>query len=304
LSDPDPQQVPPNRSGYLVRFLFAGLALVVVLVFVVQPWKALSNSGGVTQVPQLTSPALITDTGDNRARLFSTTVIPDLRIALETIGEVPQPDVASERVITTISGSLPEDFAALESLMRTLGGDYAASDETFNNSRRWWRSVPKANRPEFAAEMSDSEWEQWVNRASKGDLLSLPDDTRAPVREIDLANLAAEKFDTLDQASVASIDATIREIAKERGFSDPERANIVGFQGRLRYRPPDEGEPQPSPIVVVYVSGLTTDDRDFVAAYIFGFREPTGWFPYFVRSLSQHRETTPPMRRIPFVPAF
>ncbi len=277
-----------------------GLVVLVVIIGAVRKGVRPESNA----VPESAHPTPVAPSGDARASNVATDLAPDLRLALEALGELLRPDIASQRVITTISGSLPEDFAALESLMRTLGGDYAASEETFNNSRRWWRSVPKASRPDFAAEMSDSEWERWVSRASKGDLLSLPDDTRAPVREIDRANIAAEKLDTLDQASVASIDVKIREIAKERGFSDPERANIVGFQGRLRYRPPDEGAPQPSPIVVVYVSGLTTDDRDFVAAYIFGYREPTGWFPYYVRSLSQHRETTPAERRIPFVPAF
>ena len=291
-----------KNTRYFLRFLFAGLVLAVVAMVVIRPWVRSPKESPA--IPRTTSPSPVVASGDFSTSGMAQNIGPEVQQLLIGLGALPQSEAATDRVIAMISASLPEDASALESLMRSLGGDFAATDHEFTESRRWWRSVTRARRPNFAAEMSDSQWEQWVNQAGKSDLVWLPDDTRASVREIDRAELAVAKFDTLDQASGASIDATIREIAKERGFSDPERARIIGFQGLLRYRPPDEGKPQPSPIVVLYVSGLTTDDRDFVAAYIFGFREPTGWFPYFVRSLSQHRETTPPERRIPFVPAF
>lgn len=287
-----------------IPVVIASVAVIAACLAIFRPWRAEPSASSSAAAPSMASPLPIADAGDAAAPGVAASLAPALREQFSGLAGAPAPHEASERALALISGSIPEDFSALEALMRRLGGSYAAKDSDWELTRRWWRAVPRSNRPEFAVEMSDWEWENWIDRAGPADLMRLPDDTRAAVRVIDTERIRSATFDALDPSARESIDAILREIARESGFSTAERARIVGYQGRFRYRPPDLEEAKPTMFVAVFVPGMTIDDRDFVAAYIFAFWDGKGWFPYFVKSLSQHRETTPIRRRIPFIPAF
>lgn len=226
--------------------------------------------------------------------------------ALRASAAAPDTLVAqADRLAPVLAASLTHDFHALERGAHSLGGGFRGQIAEYDQMRRVLRSWPVTSRPPGARKLSQAEWEAWVDRAGRAELLNLPGDpVRGPVREALPDSIEIVEVRGLSHPEVARLEDILRRNARERGLRVNDNTRVMRSQGRLRYRPEALGEAPPETLIGVLLQGVSTDDRDFVALYILGYEPAVGWFPFWLMSVSAHRETTPQDRRAPFIPAF
>jgi hypothetical protein len=212
---------------------------------------------------------------------------------------------ANERVLECFDASLRGEYAGLELVAKRFGGGFRSTEAEYEPMRRALRAWPIANRPPFAREWTQPEWERWIDGASRTELLSLPQDvTHSPVRSIDLRTIEARVVPEFTGQSLRELEASLRELAKREGISVAGDARMIQATGRFIYTDPTDNSPRNPEMLVVTLRGRSLDDRDFVAAYLFAKRGQSDWFPFRIAALSSSANDAPENRAPPFVPAF